>query len=236
MTWCTSSRASPDRRIEPRHGFQVVVIDIGPGGHDRLHRNRHFASEIGSENFNRRVRRHITQCADDLDELACPAIGQIIAIDRSDDNVFQTHFRGRFGNMARFAAVHRARHAGLDVAERTGAGADIAQDHHGGVLFGPAFADIGARRFFADRVELQIAHQLPRFAIALAGRRFDPNPVRFALTHGRNLCVGRDRGTGERSRRIVHAFADRPLPQEIPPLPVTLAQRLAYRHGCMRCV
>ena len=85
------------------------------------------------------------------------------------------------GDVFRFQRVHRARHAGLDVAERAGAGADIAQDHHRRVLLGPAFADVRASRLFAHGMQVEIAHQRARFAIALAGWRLDPDPFGLAL-------------------------------------------------------
>jgi hypothetical protein len=77
--------------------------------------------------------------------------------------------------------IDRSRHPGLDVAERAGTGADIAEDHHRSVLLGPAFADVRTGGFFAHRVEIEIAHQLAGFAIALAGRGLDADPVGLAL-------------------------------------------------------
>ena len=108
------------------------------------------------------------QRLDHLDELAGAAIGQIVAIDRSDDDVLEPQLRGGFGDMLGLGRVDRARHPGLDVAERAGAGADVAQDHHRRVLLGPALADVGAGGLLAHGVEVELAHQLAGLAISAA--------------------------------------------------------------------
>ena len=178
---CVVARAGADRGIQAGDGFQIVIIDIGPGDDDGLDRCLHLAAKIGGEDFDGGLRSRTPQCLDHFDELPGPAIGQVIAVNRGDHDVLQPQLRRSHGGMFRFQRINAARHPGLDVAERTGAGANVTQDHHRGVFLGPAFADIGASRLFANRVQPQIAHQLAGFAIALAGRRFDPDPVRLAL-------------------------------------------------------
>src|SRR6185369_4982228 len=75
----------------------------------------------------------------------------------------------------------RARHARLDVAEGAGAGAGVAQDHHRGVLLGPALADVRAGRLLTHSVEVEAAHHRPGLGETDAGRSLDPDPVRLAL-------------------------------------------------------
>ena len=84
------ARARADRRIEPRHGFEVVVVDVGPGGDDRL--DRRLASccgnrGSGSRSWWRALSRRSASIT--LHELARSAIGQIVAIDRGDDDVLK---------------------------------------------------------------------------------------------------------------------------------------------------
>src|SRR5438093_1388817 len=82
--------------------------------------------------------------------------------------------RSRSGrDMLRLERIHGARHPRLHVAEGAGPGAGIAQDHHRSVLLGPAFADVGTRRFLADGREIELAHEAPRRVIAFAHRRLD---------------------------------------------------------------
>ena len=122
--------------------------------------------------------RMLAQRLDDPDELPRPAVRQIIAVDRGDDDMLEAERPGGFGDVLRLQRVDRPRHAGLDVAEGAGPRAGIAQDHHRGVLLAPAFADVGAGRFLADGVEVQPPHQrarlgkgLPRSARARAASR-----------------------------------------------------------------
>src|SRR3546814_15388703 len=79
----------------------------------------------------------------------------------------------------------------LDVAEGAGARAGVTEDHHRRMLFRPAFADVRAGRFLANRMQIELAHQLARFGITGASRRLDANPVglpgaRGAVGHGRS--------------------------------------------------
>src|SRR5690606_25912528 len=129
-----------------------------------------------------------------LHELPCPAVRQVVAVDAGDHDVLQAHLTCRDGDVLRLHRIDHARHARLDVAERAGAGAHVAQDHHRRVLLGPALADIRTGRFLAHRVEIEFAHQLTRLVIALADGRLDPDPVGLALPFGtrafRYGCAG----------------------------------------------
>ena len=123
--------------------------------------------------------------------MAGPAIGQIVAVDRGDDDVLQPHFSHGIGNILRFLRVDLARHARLHVAKGAGAGADIAQDHHGRVLFGPALTNIWAGGLFAHGGQRQPAHQRLGFGKAGRGWSLDADPVRLAdPLDGRRSCHG----------------------------------------------
>src|SRR3546814_4001495 len=43
------ARAGPDRRIEPRHGFEIMVVDVGARVDDRRHRAFGLVAEIGGQ-------------------------------------------------------------------------------------------------------------------------------------------------------------------------------------------
>ncbi|EAT09180.1 hypothetical protein SKA58_09466 [Sphingomonas sp. SKA58] len=185
------ARARPDGWIEARHGFKIVIVDVGARRNDHFDRPLMLVAEIGRQNFDGRVRRRAAQSFDHLDELAGAAIGQIVAIDRGNDDMLQPHFSAGIRQILRLIGVDLARHAGLDVAEGTGAGAHVPQDHDRRMLFGPAFADIGTGRFLANRRQLLFPHQLAGLIIALAGRGFHADPVGLAGAFG----LGR-RGNG----------------------------------------
>src|SRR5262249_14104614 len=58
---------------------------------------------------------------------------------------------------------------------------DVAQDHERGRAVLPALADVRTVRFLADRMEVEVAHQLLQLQIPRAAGRFDLEPTRLAL-------------------------------------------------------
>ena len=129
------------------------------------------------------------QRLDHLDELGGAAVRQIVAVDTGHHDMLQPQLGRGGGDMLWLERIDRARHAGLHVAEGAGPRARVAQDHHRGVLLGPAFADVRAGRLLAHRGKVELAHQPPRRVIAFADRRLDPDPVGLALALARVRCV-----------------------------------------------
>src|SRR3954468_12399639 len=111
------------------------------------------------------------------------AVGEVVAVDRGDDDVGEAHLGHRTRHALRLAAIERGGDAGGDVAERAGAGADLAHDHEGGVLLFPALADIGAARLLADGDQAMRLDDLAGLGVAGGPRRAHADPVRL-LEHG----------------------------------------------------
>src|SRR5690606_34170717 len=141
--------------------------------------------------------------ADDLGEVAGAAIRQIVAIDRGDDHVFEAELFDGHGHVFGFERIEGGRQPRAHVAEGAGAGADFAHDHEGGVLLGPAFADIGAAGFLADGDEVVLADDLLGFPIDRGAGRPHTDPVGLA-EHFRFRPVGFFR----MARACVPAFVD----------------------------
>ena len=131
-----------------------------------------------------------------------PAIGDIITVHRGDDHMVQPQFLDRIGHAARFKDIQRlGRFAGGNVAKGTGAGANFAHDHHGGMALGPAFAHIRATCLFANGHQFMFTHNVAGGFIAFGGRGLDPDPIGFLglrriraalffrMTLGRNLQI-----------------------------------------------
>ena len=94
--------------------------------------------------------------------------------------MLKAHLIDRFGHAPWLVRIDRGRFAGRHVAERTGARADFTEDHHGGVLLGPALADIGTARLLTDGDKPLRAHDVLRLSEAFACRRLYTDPVRLA--------------------------------------------------------
>src|SRR3546814_3789248 len=63
------ARAGPDGRVKPGHRFQIMVINVRSRRNDRFHRCVRLVPEIGSQDFDRGLRRHVAQRLDHLYEL-----------------------------------------------------------------------------------------------------------------------------------------------------------------------
>jgi len=70
------------------------------------------------------------------------------------------------------STIEPRRAARLHVAEAAASGTDVPQDHKGGGLLVPAFADVGATGALAYRMQALLAHELFEFEIILAMWQF----------------------------------------------------------------
>ena len=137
------ARAGANRIEQPRHGFQIVVEHVGPGlGHDV--ERAVLAQKIGRQDLDGGVGRAVPNAGDHAREMPRPAIVEIVPVHGRDHHVPQPEPRHGFRDPLRLMRVEQIGLSRGDIAERAGAGADAAQNHHGGMTLRPAFADIGA--------------------------------------------------------------------------------------------
>jgi hypothetical protein len=164
--------AFADLAIETRHGFHVVVQDVGLGAEYDVERGP-MAAEIGDQDFDAAAGDTFADAPDGACENRGAAVGLVVAIHGSDDGVAQAHSFNGFGDALGFVFFRRTE--GLtarDGAEAAGARADIAEDHEGrGAVF-PALAHVGAARAFADSVKVERAHDALEFLIVGAAEEF----------------------------------------------------------------
>ena len=176
------ARAGPDRRIEPRHGLEIVVEDVGPRRDHGLDRAR-LAQEVRASAPRSWCRARLRGCAGSPRRNARRRHREVVAVDRGDDDVRRAracrrprrHCAGSCGSSA----------PGMPVATLQKAQARVqivAQDHHRRVLLLPALADVRAGRLLADRVQACSSRISARGLVILRrARRLDPDPVRLAL-------------------------------------------------------
>ena len=126
-----------------------MVEDIGLGRDDDLQRAG-LAQKIRRQHLDRRRRARGADGADHRREMSRPAVGEIVAVDRGDDDMGEAELGDRLGDMRRLMRIDRARQARAHIAEGAGPGAGVAEDHEGRVLLLPALADIGAAGLLAD--------------------------------------------------------------------------------------
>ncbi len=87
------------------------------------------------QDLNRGLRRRRADCGNRPCEVPGAAVVEIVAIDRSHDDMVEAQPGNSIADPRGLMRVEPVGPAGRDIAEAAGAGAHCAEDHHGGVLF-----------------------------------------------------------------------------------------------------
>src|SRR5215217_381721 len=192
----------PDRRVEARHGLDVVVEGVGPGVDDGPY-GVPIALEVRGEDLDGAPRHVGPDLAYGRGEDRGAPVGQLVAVDAGYDGVIEAHLSGCVGDTPGFVEVELGRLACEDGAEATRAGADVAEDHEGGGPVVPALADVRAAGLLTDGVEAQATHGLFYLAVTLAHGRpglepLGPSVQAPLLSEGQVLdrCTVRRRSNG----------------------------------------
>ena len=165
---------------QARHGLDVVIENLRRSIRHHLQRID-VALEIGNQHFDGAAGLHFADALNHHRKDRRAAILALVAIDRRDHRMAQIHRLDGLRHPIGFIPIHRRGAARLDVAERARARAHIAHHQERRRAAPPAFADVGAQRFFADGMQRLHAHQALEFIVGLALRRADLQPLRPAL-------------------------------------------------------
>ncbi len=112
------------------------------------------------------------------------AVGQVVSVDRRDDDVAQSQTRDGAGDPARLLGVDRERAAVRHGAEGTVAGTRVTEQHERGGLVPPALAEIRAARLLAHGVQSELLHHRARFQEARSRGHTDLEPGRVPRRRG----------------------------------------------------
>src|SRR5580704_2464348 len=166
------------RAVKTRHGFGVVIENVGP----RLEHNlqRFFESlKVRNQHLDAAIRNQLANLANGLGENSGATDVVIVTIHAGHNGVLQTQRGHSFSHAARFVPVDRLGPALRHGAESAAPGADVTQQHESRGLVIPALADVGALGRLADGVQPQPARQLLEVVKVLSNRRFGSEPVGF---------------------------------------------------------
>src|SRR5687768_1646958 len=183
--------ARPRALVQPWDGFGVVVIDLWPRvehGADAVH----VPLEVRDQYLHRTPGNLLVNLPDRLGEDVRAEVREVVAVHGRDDRVLEPHLGYGCRDARRLAHVVLRRPAVRDRAIAAVPRTHVAEDHErrGAVL--PTFADVGAMRLFAHRVEVQLAHQVPEPRVIRTAWSFHLEPRGLPLGERLGLVAPHD--------------------------------------------
>ena len=95
------------RAVQASHRLDVVVEHLRPLGEHDPERLLLDAEEVRRQHLDRGVRQLRLQRADGRREVTRALVGQVVAVDRRDDDVPELHLRGRVREAERLERIGR---------------------------------------------------------------------------------------------------------------------------------
>jgi hypothetical protein len=141
---------------------------------------RFVAVEIGDQNFNLAGRVEFANFSDRLGPVHRTAVGEVVAIDRGDNGVFEIKMLYGLGHVCRLHRVKVHRLALIHRAKAAVPRARIAAEHERRSLVRPAFENVRALRFLADGMQIQPVDQLHHLILIARVAKLDLQPIRLS--------------------------------------------------------
>ena len=172
-------RSGTGSAVQARDSFYIVVEEVRQGAGKDIQGLREASPEIRDQNLDFDPTGTLPKRVDDLDEMAGAAVGKIVPVDRSDDDVPKPHPGHGTGNMFGLEGIGRKGFSMVDVAKRAGSGAQVSENHERGGSLPETFSDIRTAGFLADGMQAGFRKAFPeRQHIRMEGRG-DAEPGRF---------------------------------------------------------
>jgi len=148
-------------RMQSPHRLDVVVEHVGPSGEHRLQRLFLDVQEVRRQHLDRRLRELCFERSDRGRVMSGAAVGDVIPVDRRDDDMLELHLRRDVREPQRLERVRRCLGlAAVHVAVAARARACVAEDLERRRAATPALGDVRAARLLADRVQARAVDQL----------------------------------------------------------------------------
>ena len=150
------------------------------------------AEEVRRQHLDRRLRQLRPQRADRCGVVPGAAVGEVVAVDRRDDDVLEAHLRRRLGEAQRLERIDRVGRGRVHVAVAARAAAVLAEDLERRGTAAPALGDVRAARLLADRVQARAVDQLLDVVVAvvaLGARTFIHSGRRGRSATGSDPCM-----------------------------------------------
>ena len=172
-----------DALEDARHRLDVVGEHLGAARED-LVQLVGIPVEVGGEDLDAGARIPLVDGSDRLRMQPRTTIGQVVAGDPRHGRVSEVHPRDALGHAPRFIRVVVGGLAGVDLAEVAAPRALRSADEEGRLAVFPAFVDVGATGFLADRVQAFSFDQALELGVFRTHLGFGLDPVGFAFDRG----------------------------------------------------
>ena len=149
----------PRQLVEPGDSLDVVVEHIRRLFQQHGQGTLEAAAEIRHQGLHAHLRCAPAHRGDHLDEVAGTTVWEIVAVHRGDHHMAQPHQSHGLCQMIRLIWVKRLGAAMGHITETAAPRADVTHDQECGRALGKAFAQVGAARLLADRVQVVAAQQ-----------------------------------------------------------------------------
>jgi len=165
--------------IQSRDSFYIVVEEVRQGAGEGIQGLRKASPEVGDQDLDFDPPGLLPKGVNDLDEMACSPVGKIVPVDRCDDDVPKVHPDHGTGNMFRLEGIGRKGFSMVDIAKRTGSGAQVSENHECRRSLPETFSDIRTPGFLADGMQAGFRKTFPeRQHVRMEGRG-DAEPGRL---------------------------------------------------------
>lgn len=200
----------PHTPVEAPDGLHVVVKNVRAGIEypgDGLE----VAAKVWGQNFNARVGICQTNLPDGLGKVDGAAIGEFVAIDRSNDDITELHDGGHLGNVPGLVRIELELLLGGralgDGAKGTAARAQVTQNHEGSGPAMKALVDVWTAGRLADGVEAALAQIGLQLVDRLEMSTAFPEPLRQAAGHRKRLRrLDLDKRSGRHEASLSHCY------------------------------
>ena len=147
----------PNRSLQPRHGFDIVIEHIGPSSKQQSQCGS-LALAIGDERLDSRGGTTKMNRLDARCDVSHATVVEIVTGHHREHSMRHAHALDGFSHALGFVARRRQRLVRVDKTEPARTRATFAKHHERCCAIGPTLAEIGAPSFFAHRDEIEIAH------------------------------------------------------------------------------
>ena len=173
---------------QPRHGFNVMGIDLGGRCTDRIQVFL-FTGEIGDQEFDAGAGVELMDSPDGFGVEPGSFVIEVVAGHTGHRGIAKTHLLHGLGDLERFGTVQSSRLAGVDLAEVTATGAFRTSNEEGCFAVFPAFENIRATGLFTHRVQALVLDELLHLDIFGADFNLGFDPLGLAFHGGGRVAL-----------------------------------------------